>query len=100
MLKIIPRDSCLTCVFAHVWILATLRKQVQTLEGKTTAYKCRYLVVTNLYPRVVPFSRYSTRKSAHMQTTVTWAEFYLRHVLPVCECKEVRHSRSQAIICV
>jgi len=30
-------------MFAHVWILATLRKQVQTLEGKATADKCRYL---------------------------------------------------------
>jgi len=29
-----------------------------------------------------------------MQTTVTWAEFYLHHALPVCECKDVRHPRS------
>jgi hypothetical protein len=27
-------------MFAHVWILATLRKQVQTLEGTATADKC------------------------------------------------------------
>lgn len=39
MLKLILKELISYIIFAHVWILATLRKQVQTLEGKTTADK-------------------------------------------------------------
>jgi len=40
MLKLILRELMSYIMFAHMWILASLRKQVQTLEGKTTADKC------------------------------------------------------------